>query len=42
MEDFKKIYKIDKDITLQSKVENNILFVYFNDQWCQLSCEKKS
>ena len=40
MEDYKKIYKIDKDITLQLKVEKNKLYVYYNDQWCQLSCEK--
>ena len=31
MENFKKIYKIDKEIFLQSKAENNKLFVYYND-----------
>ena len=33
MDNFKKFHKIEKDITLQSKVENDHLFVFYNDQW---------
>ena len=40
MENFKQYHKIEKDITLQSKVENNHLFVFYNDQWIQLSYKK--
>ena len=39
-DNFKKYYNIEKDITLQSKVENNHLFVFYNDQWIQLSYKK--
>ena len=37
MDNFKKYYNIEKDITLQSKVENDHLFVFYKDQWVQLS-----
>ena len=37
MDNFKKYYNIEKIITLQSKVENNHLFVFYEDQWVQLS-----
>ena len=40
MESFKKYYNIEKEITLESKVENGRLFVFYNDQWVQLSREK--
>ena len=39
MDNFKK-YNIEKDITLQSKVENDRLFVFYEDKWVQLSCKK--
>ena len=42
METFKNYHNVDKDITLESKVENGKLFVYYNDQWCQLSQEKNT
>ena len=37
MDNFKKYYNIEKDITLQSKVKNDHLFVFYKDQWVQLS-----
>ena len=37
MDNFKKYHKIESDITLQSKVENDHLFVFYKDQWVQLS-----
>ena len=37
MENFKQYHKIQKDITLQSKVENDHMFVFYKDQWVQLS-----
>ena len=40
MENFKQYHKIEKDITLQSKVENNHLFVFYNDQWIQIVTRK--
>ena len=40
MENFKQYHKIEKDINLQSKVENNHLFVFYNDQWIQISYKK--
>ena len=40
MDNFKKYYNIKKDITLQSKVENDRLFVFYQDKWVQLSSEK--
>ena len=40
MENFKQYHKIQKDITLQSKVENDHLFVFYNDQWIQLTYKK--
>ena len=40
MDNFKQYHNIEKNITLQSKVENNHLFVFYNDQWIQLSYKK--
>ena len=40
MENFKKYHNIEKDITLESKVENSHLFVFFKDQWIRLSYKK--
>ena len=40
MDNFKKYHKIKKDITLESKVENDHLFVFYKDQWIQLSYKK--
>ena len=40
MDNFKKYHNIEKNITLQSKVENDHLFVFYNDQWIQLSYKK--
>ena len=37
MDNFKKYHNIKKEITLHSKVENDHLFVFYNDQWIQLS-----
>ena len=37
MDNFKSYYKIEKEITLPSKVENNRLFVFYKEKWCQLS-----
>ena len=33
MDNFKKFHNIETDIILQSKFENNHLFVYCKDQW---------
>ena len=41
MDNLKKYYNIEKEITLQSKVENDHLFVFYKDQWIQLSYKKK-
>ena len=40
MDNLKKYHNIEKDITLQSKVENDHLFVFYKDQWIQLSYKK--
>ena len=40
MDNFKRCHIIKTDITLQSKVENDHLFVFYNDQWIQLSKNK--
>ena len=40
MEHFKKYFNIEKEITLVSKVENDRLFVFYQNQWAQLSLEK--
>ena len=40
MESFKNFYNVEKEITLESKVENDRLFVFYNNQWAQLSQEK--
>ena len=40
MDNFKKFHNIETDITLQSKVENDHLFVFYKDQWIQLSYKK--
>lgn len=40
MENFKKYHNIEKDITLESKVENSHLFVLYKDQWIQLTHKK--
>ena len=40
MDAFKKYHNIEKDITLESKVENSHLFVFFKDQWIQLTYKK--
>ena len=37
MDNFKRCHIIKTDITLQSKVENDHLFVFYKDQWVQLS-----
>ena len=42
MESFKNYYNIEKQITLDSKVENNHLFVFYNNKWVQLCRKKKS
>ena len=36
MDNFKQCHSIETDITLQSKVENDHLFVFYKDQWVQL------
>ena len=41
MEYFKTYINIEKEITLESKVENDRLFVFYNNEWVQLSREKK-
>ena len=40
MDAFKKYHNIEKDITLQSKVENSHLFVLFKDEWIRLTYKK--
>ena len=40
MDNFKQYHSIETDITLQSKVENDHLFVFYKDQWIQLSYKK--
>ena len=41
MESFKKYRDIEKEITLESKVdEKNRLFVFYDNRWIQLSHEK--
>ena len=40
MDNFKKSHNIETNITLQSKVEYNHLFVFYNDQWIQISYKK--
>ena len=37
MDNFKRYHIIKTDITLQSKVENDHLFVFYKDQWVQRS-----
>ena len=39
MENFKKFYNIEKEITLQSTVESSHLYVFYNDQWSRLTRE---
>ena len=41
MENFKKYINIEKEITLESKLENDRLFVFYNNEWVQFSREKK-
>ena len=40
MDNFKRYHNIKTDITLQSKVKNVHLFVFYKDQWIQLSYKK--
>ena len=40
MDNFKNFHNIETNITLQSKVENDHLFVFYKDQWIQLSYKK--
>ena len=37
MESFKKYHKVEKEITLESKVENDQLFVFYKKKWIRLS-----
>ena len=40
MDNFKSFYNIQKDIPLKSKVDNNNLFVLYNDAWVRLNYKK--
>ena len=42
MDNFKTFHNIETDITLQSKVENDHLFVFAKDEWVQLSKKNSS
>ena len=40
IEEFKRFHKIETDIDLPFKIENDRLFTFYNDRWVQLSREK--
>ena len=37
MENFKTHFNIEKDITLQSKVDDSHLYVFYNNRWIRLT-----
>ena len=40
IEEFKRFHKIETEIDLLFKIENDRLFTFYNDQWVQLSQER--
>lgn len=40
IEEFKRFHKIETDIDLPFKIENDRLFTFYNDKWVQLSQER--